>query len=111
MQHFDRAVGFAVVALCAAALSGCSAPRPSLAKDPAAIVAPYGPPPMRAEIPPAAPAPDSLWLFGHWTWDGGRYVWTQGRYIQRPAPTANWIPGYWEQESQGWVWAEGHWTS
>jgi hypothetical protein len=111
MQHFDRAIGFTLATLCAAVLFGCSASAPGLTKDPTAIVAPLGPPPMRAEIPPPAPSPDSLWLVGHWNWDGEKYAWAPGRYIQRPAPTANWMPGYWEQESQGWVWTDGHWTS
>jgi WXXGXW repeat (2 copies) len=112
MQHLDRAVAFVVVVGCAAAASaGCSAPSPNMVKDTAAIVAPYPPPAILAEIPPPAPAPNSLWLVGHWNWEGGRYLWTSGRYIHRPAPAANWVPGYWEQESQGWVWTDGHWAS
>ncbi len=111
MQQFDRAVGFAMVVLCAAALGGCAAPSPNLTMGTATIAAPYPPPAILAEIPPPAPAPNSLWLVGHWNWSGAKYVWTPGQYIQRPAPTANWMPGYWEQESQGWVWTDGHWTS
>ena len=111
MQQFDRAVGFAMVALGAAALGGCAAPGPNSTMATAAIAAPYPPPAILAEIPPPAPAPNSLWLVGHWNWNGAKYVWTPGQYIQRPAPTANWMPGYWEQESEGWVWTDGHWTS
>jgi len=111
MQQFDRAVGFAMVVLCTAALGGCAAPSPNLTKGTAAIAAPYPPPAILAEILPPAPAPNSLWLIGHWNWNGAKYVWTPGQYIQRPAPTANWMPGYWEQESEGWVWTDGHWTS
>jgi len=111
MQGFDRMVGVAAAALCAALLSGCPAPRADLAIDGAAVVAPHGPPPKRAEIPPPAPSPDALWLVGDWNWDGGKYDWQPGRYTQRPAPTANWIPGYWEQDSRGWVWTDGRWTT
>ena len=112
MQHFDRMVGFAAAAIVAVALAGCAAPRDNSAQNAAGVVAaPYPPPAILAEIPPPAPATNSLWLVGHWNWNGAKYVWTPGRYIQRPAPTANWMPGYWEQEAQGWVWTDGHWTS
>ena len=72
--------------------------------------APYRPPPNRAEIPPPALSPQSLWEPGFWRWNGARFVWSPGRYIERPHPDANWMPGYWEQESGGWVWVEGRWT-
>jgi WXXGXW repeat (2 copies) len=108
MKHFARSLGFAVGALCVTAMAGCSAPSSNLAKGTAA---PYPPPGILAEIPPRAPAPNSLWLVGHWNWNGAKYVWTPGQYIQRPAPTANWMPGYWEQQTRGWVWTDGHWTS
>ena len=112
MPHFDRMVGFAVAAMLVAACAGCSVPSDKLASAATAVVAaPYPPPAIRAEIPPPVPAPNSLWLVGHWNWDGQKYVWTPGRYIQRPVPTANWMPGFWEQESPGWVWTEGHWTT
>jgi WXXGXW repeat (2 copies) len=111
MQHFDRMVGFALAAVCAAMLSGCSAARSDPPAGPMAAVAPYPPPPNRAEIPPPAPSADLLWLVGHWIWDGVKYAWTPGHYGQRPAPTANWLPGYWDQESGGWLWTEGHWES
>jgi hypothetical protein len=75
------------------------------------VLAPYQPPPQRAEIPPPAPSPQALWVAGHWhwSWSGVRYVWTPGRYIERPQPNANWLPGYWEQHAGGWIWVEGRW--
>jgi hypothetical protein len=111
MPQFERMVGVAAVALCAALLAGCPAPRSDLAIQGTEIVAPLSPPPKRAEIPPPAPSADSLWQAGDWHWDGGKYVWRPGRYIQRPAPTANWLPGYWEQDSRGWVWTDGRWAT
>jgi WXXGXW repeat (2 copies) len=112
MQHFDRMVRVAVAATVAVALAGCAAPGNNSAENAAAgVAAPYPPPAVLAEIPPPVPAPNSLWLVGHWNWNGAKYLWTPGRYIQRPLPTANWMPGYWEQESRGWVWTDGHWTS
>jgi hypothetical protein len=76
------------------------------------VLAPYQPPPKRAEIPPPATSPQSLWVGGHWhwSWSSGRYVWSPGRYIERPQPDANWLPGYWEHRAVGWIWVEGRWT-
>lgn len=120
MQHFDRRVGIAAIAFSAAALFGCSAPpSPSPAATvpgsfdtiTAAVVAPYRPPPKRAELPPPAPSPQALWQFGHWSWTGAQYLWTPGHYVERPAPTANWISDYWRQEQDGWLWVEGRWSS
>jgi hypothetical protein len=134
MPHFDRTVGIAAVVVGAAALSGCHAPPPAaiasfpvnptsqysaaqtadLPGDPAVAAttaAPYAPPPKRAEIPPPAPSPHSLWQAGHWSWDGAKYVWARGHYLERPTPTANWLPGYWQEQAGGWVWVAGHWRS
>ncbi len=140
MPYFDWMVGIAAAALWSAALSGCHAPPPpsiatftvnraslypaaqtaDLPGDPAAAIseggvgpaaAPYAPPPKRAEIPPPAPSPHSLWQSGHWSWEGAKYVWARGQYLERPTPTANWLPGYWQQQSGGWVWVAGRWRS
>jgi YXWGXW repeat-containing protein len=111
MKRFARTGGLVAAAICVAWLSACSAVKSDPPAHSAAAAAPYPPPPMRAEIPSPARSADSLWLVGHWNWDGARYAWTPGHYVQRPTPTANWLPGYWEQGSGGWVWTEGHWQS
>lgn len=111
MRHFDRMVGVAAALACAAILPACSGVKSDPPAHAAAAIAPYPPPPMRAEIPPLASRSDALWLVGHWGWNGAKYSWMPGRYVQRPTPTANWLPGYWEQGSGGWVWTEGHWQS
>jgi WXXGXW repeat (2 copies) len=120
-MYFDSIVGIAAAGFCAALLFGCqqATSGPELALDPSAgvqfadatIVAPRAPPPKRAEIPPRARVPGSLWEFGHWHWSSGRFVWVPGRYIERPAPSANWMPGYWDEQANGWVWVEGRWSS
>ncbi len=38
-------------------------------------------PPPRVEERPAPPYSNSVWVSGHWDWNGQEYVW---------------IPGYWE---------------
>jgi WXXGXW repeat (2 copies) len=111
MPHFSRAGVIAAAALCLV-VTGCSAPGVDPPARTAATVAPYPPPPKRAEIPPPSPsATDVLWLEGHWSWDGAKYVWTSGHYVQRPTPTANWLPGFWDRDADGWLWTEGHWDS
>jgi hypothetical protein len=110
MPHFGRAVGLAA-AILSVALFGCAAPGSDPPAGPSATVAPYPPPPDRAEIPPRAPSTDALWLGGHWTWNGTKYAWIAGHYTARPTPTANWLPGYWQQEPGGWQWVHGHWES
>jgi len=120
MQHVDRTIGVAAVALGAVALAACSAApvtpveltaASSGAPENTLILASFPPPAKRAEIPPAAPSPQTLWDGGHWNWNGARYIWTPGRYIERPQPDANWIPGYWQREAGGWAWTEGRWKS
>ena len=111
MPRSVRVATIAANAVCGALLLACSTAPPRTSGNVAAIVAPYPPPPKRAEIPPTAPTADSLWQCGHWTWNGMKYRWTPGTYLQRPTPTANWMPGYWEQDAGGWIWTEGHWQS
>jgi YXWGXW repeat-containing protein len=40
------------------------------------------PPPPRVEERSAPPYETSVWVPGHWNWDGHEYVW---------------VPGYWQQ--------------
>jgi hypothetical protein len=41
---------------------------------------PYPPPPARVELIPPAPAPEALWIDGHWIWTAGGYAWHAGRW-------------------------------
>ncbi len=110
MRNLGRLLGIA--GLGALALGGCAGTAPpSPSANMAAIVAPYRPPPKRAEIPPPPPSPRALWLVGHWRWTGSNYVWTPGHYVERPAPTANWVPDYWMEQKDGWTFVAGRWAS
>ncbi|HUC10888.1 MAG TPA: hypothetical protein VL985_10755 [Stellaceae bacterium] len=110
-QRFARIIVTTAAAVSVALVFGCSTAATDPGGRPLAVAAPYAPPPERAEIPPPAPTPNSLWQCGHWAWDGTKYVWAHGSYLQRPTPTANWMPGYWEQDPAGWIWTGGHWES
>ncbi len=110
MVRRKRAAMIITAGLCVLA-AGCAPPGTDRPNASASLIAPYPPPPKRAEIPPPAPATDLLWVVGHWSWDGVKYGWTPGRYVQRPTPTANWLPGYWDRDTNGWMWTDGHWES
>ena len=120
MHHVDRMMAVAALALGVAFLSACSSPPvgsaevaagPDSSPEAALVRVSFPPPAKRAEIPPPAPSPQSLWDCGHWSWGGARYVWTPGHYIERPKPDADWLSGYWQQEADSWVWVEGRWRS
>jgi len=118
MQHVGPKIAAAALGLIA--VSACSAPPAALVEVSAAaparpsadaVAAPQPPPPTRVELPPPAPSPQSLWRFGHWSWNGRQFVWNPGQYVEPPSPTASWIPGYWEQRPEGWIRVEDQWTS
>ena len=68
------------------------------------------PPPPRAEVVPAAPAPHWYWVSGHWNWNGARYVWMKGRWIE-PRPNQIYVQAYWRHEGGRWVFHPGHWEA
>lgn len=49
------------------------------------------PPPVQVEVRPAQPTLQSVWVAGHYSWEGGRWVW---------------IPGLWSTPRAGYVWQE-----
>jgi len=65
------------------------------------------PPPPQAEVRPASPAPNAVWIDGHWNWRGGRYVWVPGHWDRNPK--GSWVAGHWDKRGRRWVWVPGHW--
>lgn len=72
------------------------------------VVVHTAPPPPRAEVKPAPPYPNAVWIPGHWKWKRGRYVWVPGHWA-KPRRGYVWVPGHWEKRPRGWVWVPGHW--
>jgi len=68
----------------------------------------YAPPPLRKDIRPHKPGPNSVWILGHWKWSGGKYFWIPG-YWTKPRPGKIWVPGHWKKVGPHWVWKPGHW--
>ena len=69
--------------------------------------APTGPPGPRVEAPPPSPAPDAVWLAGHWDWRGNAWVWQAGHWEKSQGRF--YIPGRYRQTPQGWVYEPGRW--
>lgn len=61
--------------------------------EPPHVVAQSAPPapPVQVEVRPAQPSAQSVWVSGHYSWEGGRWVW---------------IPGLWSTPRAGYVWQE-----
>ena len=52
--------------------------------------------------------PRSVWVKGHWKWNGVKYVWKSGHCIKKRKGHV-WIPGHWKKTPRGWKWIYGHW--
>ncbi len=63
-----------------------------------------------AEIVEISPGPGSVYVSGHWEWNGARYVWSHAHYLRRPATNLVWVEGHWQNTPQGWFWQAGHWA-
>ncbi len=85
------------------ALVGCSAaPRVATAPPPV--------PAAPVEVQTPQPAPNYVWVPGHWEWreSDRTYVWVPGTWAVPPAGYS-WVPGHWETKAGGYSWVEGHW--
>jgi hypothetical protein len=67
------------------------------------------PPPLRAEVRPAPPGPNAVWIDGYWDWRARQYVWIEGHWDRHPR--GNWVPGRWEKQERGYVWVRGYWEN
>jgi hypothetical protein len=74
------------------------------------IIIPHPPPPVRAEMIPARPGEQVVWIDGVWTWDRRRWVWQGGRWevpptgafytqpkiVHLPDGSLGYFPGGWQ---------------
>jgi len=63
-----------------------------------------------AEIVEVSPGPGSVYVGGHWEWNGARYAWVRAHYLRRPQPNLFWVEAHWQNTPQGWYWQQGHWA-
>src|SRR5579859_1629914 len=61
------------------------------------------------EIVEVSPGAGSVYISGHWEWNGARYVWVRAHYIKRPASGMVYVEAHWQNTPKGWYWQQGHW--
>lgn len=54
------------------------------------------------------PHRNSVWVAGHWHWNGRKYVWRKGHWKNNPKGQI-WVPGHWKKTAKGWYRVDGHW--
>ncbi len=76
------------------------------------VVVYQAPPPAQATIAvnarPPAPYPNSVWVDGHWEWNGNQYVWMNGYWVQGRVNHV-YIQPRWERRGNGYVYVTGSW--
>ncbi len=85
------------------------AKHPPNARGNVVVYATRQPPHDRLEKMPQRPAPDFVWIGGHWAWQNSKYVWIAGSWNKPQAGFHSWAPGHWAHEARGWYYVEGHW--
>ncbi|MCU0694702.1 MAG: hypothetical protein MUF54_25270 [Polyangiaceae bacterium] len=78
-----------LVAIVCVSLLGCGSSRPlptmSTHTPDEFLEVPYPPPAVRADLVPARPGPDSVWIDGEWHWQWTRWRWRRGAWVTPPA--------------------------
>jgi len=71
----------------------------------------YAPPPMPVYVQPPLPAPDYIWVPGHWAWSDwiDDYYWVNGYWQQPPEPGLLWTPAWWGWENGAFGFHNGYW--
>ena len=71
----------------------------------------YAPPPMPVYVQPPLPAPDYIWVPGHWAWSDyvDDYYWVPGYWELPPQPGLLWTPAWWGWENGAFGYHEGYW--
>ncbi len=116
-RSFRRRFGLAILLGGLAGFAGCvhhhhevvveAAPPPAPAPDEAVVECASTP---RVEVVPPRPAPQYVWIGGHWVRRGHRYIWVEGRWAIGPRPGLVWVPDRWVQTPRGtWFYQPGHW--
>ncbi len=86
-----------------------TANHPPNARGTVVVYANRQPPHDRIERMPVRPAPNFVWIGGHWAWQSNNYVWIAGSWNKPQAGFHAWTPGHWVHEARGWYYVEGHW--
>jgi hypothetical protein len=68
-------------------------------------------PPVQQEVITTAPAPNYVWVSGHWNRTPSTWQWNAGTWVQPPFGNAYWVPGYWQHRGGKYVWQTAHWAA
>lgn len=74
-----------------------------------AVIAPATPPPAPQDPMPPSPAPNAVWVAGHWLYDGRSYTWVAGRWEIPPPMATVYVPAHNEIRDGQRVYVPGHW--
>jgi hypothetical protein len=62
------------------------------------------------ESVPPQPAPNAVWIRGHYAYTGSGYQWQPGRWENAPPGARNWVGPSWQPSPNGgYVYVRGHW--
>jgi hypothetical protein len=62
------------------------------------------------ESVPPQPAPNAVWIRGHYAYTGSGYQWQPGRWEIPPAGATRWVGPSWQTSANGgYVYVRGHW--
>lgn len=71
---------------------------------------PVPPPPQAAEVVPAAPSPNALWIPGYWSFNGNAYVWLAGHWEVPPPNVHAYVTAHWERYGRhSYCWVQSYW--
>ena len=70
---------------------------------------PPPPPPQTAEVVPAAPAPNAVWIPGYWDFTGSAYAWLPGHWEVPPPMARSYVAAHWEDRAGSFVYVRSYW--
>ena len=101
------ALSFSLLSFGCATVSGTTSTT-STASQQLVVEVPDGPPPAKAEVKTACPAPGHIWVAGYWDWIGGHHVWRDGRWVQGLAGY-EYVRARYEFDGKAWQFHVPHW--
>lgn len=66
-------------------------------------------PHARADVRPARPSRNHVWVSGEWNWNNGNYEYSQGHWAEPERGRRVYVEGHWRHTRRGWTWVPGHW--
>lgn len=74
-----------------------------------AVAAPPPPPAPVREVVIAQPAPDMVWVRGHYIYESRGYAWMPGHWERPPARYHSYVEPHWAPRGSSYVYVQGYW--